>query len=210
MYLATSINNALESNKSKLLGWNPYSSLTTKLHQSFRKKDLKFVYERHDFIEKDDFSVSGLYDMSSKKRYVILNVSKSCFDFRLNQERWSEFKFLVSQVIQHETLHKLQWQYRELGEDVQLDFRNMVGSKKEEMEYLADLDEIDAYGHDIAMEIKFFYPNKNPYDVLKNISKCRKVWSYSYYKKTFKGNDWSDVRNRLLKKTYLWMPHVSV
>lgn len=210
MYLASSINSALEHNKSKLLGWNPYSSLTTKLQQSFRQKDLKFIYERYDFIDKDDFSVSGLYDMSDRRRYVILNVSKSCFDFRLSKERWSEFKFLISQVIQHETLHKLQWQYRECGEDVQLDFRNMIGTKDQEMEYLADLDEIDAYGHDIAMEIKYFYPKRDPYEVLNNISKCRKIWSYSYYKKTFKGSNWSGVKHRLLKKAYLWLPHVTV
>lgn len=211
MYLASSINQSLENHKSKLLGWNPYSSLTTKLEQAFRKKDLKFKYERFPFIDKDDFSVSGLYDMTTNKRYVILNVSDKCFDFRLKKDRWEEFKFFVSQVVQHETLHQMQWQYRdECNENVQLDFRNMIGTKEEERVYLSDLDEIDAYGHDIAMEIKFFYPDKCPYEILKTLNKRRKVWSYSYYKKSFKGCEWSGVKNRLLKKTFLWLPHVTI
>lgn len=211
MYLAASINNTLENNKKKLLGWNPYSSLTTKLDQAFRKKDLRFKYERFNFIDKDDFSISGLFDMSTNKRYIILNVSADCFDFRLKKENWEDFKFSLSQVIQHETLHQLQWFHREpCNENMHLDFRNMIGAKEEEREYLSDLDEIDAYGHDIAMEIKYFYPRKDPYEVLKNISKCRKLWSYTYYKKTFKGCEWSEVKNRLLKKTFLWLPHVTV
>lgn len=211
MYLAASINEKLEKNKSKLVGWNPYSSVTTKLSKIFKEKDLRFKYERFPFISKDDFSVSGLYDMSDGKRYVILNFSDKCFDLRLIQEDWPNFKFQISQAIQHETIHQLQWQHRSPCQDkVHLDFRNMIGNQEEERLYLSELDEIDAYGHDIAMEIKFYYPKKNPYDVLRNIDKCRKVWSYSYYKKTFKNSDWALVKQRLLKKTFLWMPYVTV
>ena len=117
----------------------------------------------------------------------------------------------MSQVCQHETIHQLQWQNRESDEQpCTLDFRNLTGSISEEKEYLSDIDEIDAYGHDIAMEIKYSYPNKDPYEILKTIDSRRKVWSYIYYKKTFKGDDWSNIKNRLLKKTYQWMPHVIV
>jgi hypothetical protein len=86
----------------------------------------------------------------------------------------------------------------------------MSSSNEEEKEYLADPDEIDAYGHDIAMEIKFFYPKQDPYEVLNKIGSKRKLWSYNYYKKTFKGDDWSHIKSRLLKKTYQWIPHTTV
>ena len=79
------------------------------------------------------------------------------------------------------------------------------------VDYLAELDEIDAYVHDIAMEIREYYPKSDPMDVLRNINKRRKLWSWNYYRSAFKDSkDWSDVKTRLLKKTYLWLPHVTV
>ena len=144
-------------------------------------------------------------------KYVVLNFPKQQKHYSVSNENWRDFKFAVSQVCQHETIHELQWQNRDTGgEPCTLDFRNLTGSISEDKEYLADIDEIDAYGHDIAMEIKYSYPNKDPYEILKTIDSRRKVWSYIYYKKTFKGDDWSNIKNRLLKKTYQWMPHVTV
>ena len=115
---------------------------------------------------------------------------------------------LLSQVIQHETIHQLQYQHRDCHDIAKLDFRDLRGSLNEEREYLADKDEIDAYGHDIAMEIKYHYPGKDPYNILKNISKVRKLPSYNYYKQTFKTTKWSMVKKRLLKKTYNWIKYV--
>ena len=60
------------------------------------------------------------------------------------------------------------------------------------------------------MEIKFYYPKKDPYEVLRNISRYKKIWSYNYYKKTFKNDDWSEVKNSLLKKAFQWLPHTKV
>ena len=212
MYLAQTIDETLESKRSKLVGWNGYYTVTSALNRAFGQKDLKFRFETFDFIDKDDYSVSGLYDMFDDVKYIILNFSGKTIDFRLQPNEWKRFKFLVSQVIQHETIHQVQWLHRDpCDEKVQLDFRNFNGgSREEEKLYLSELDEIDAYGHDIAMEIKFFYPNRDPIEVLSNINKCRKLWSYSYYKKTFRGDDWQQIRHKLLKKTYQWLPHVTV
>ena len=75
------------------------------------------------------------------------------------------------------------------------------------MDYLAEIDEIDCYAHDIAMEIREFYPKMDPFVVLGSINKRRKIWSWRYYRNTFKHSpDWSEVRDRLLKKIYLWLP----
>jgi hypothetical protein len=59
------------------------------------------------------------------------------------------------------------------------------------------------------MEIAEYYPRQNPYAVLRSIDTKRKLWSWRYYKEAFKDSpDWSDVHNRLLKKTFKWIPHV--
>ena len=75
------------------------------------------------------------------------------------------------------------------------------------MEYYGDADEIDAYAHDIATEIKRYYPNRNPYEVLKNINKTRKVHSYNYYRRTFSKCEWGGIKKQLLKKIFNWIPH---
>ena len=213
MYLAPAIDQVLEDKKSKLLGRLTYYQIAGTLTRGYKKAEIpfKFRFETFDDYGPEDISVSGLYDMVEDIKYVVLNFPKQQKHYSVSNENWRDFKFAVSQVCQHETIHELQWQNRDTGgEPCTLDFRNLTGSISEDKEYLADIDEIDAYGHDIAMEIKYSYPNKDPYEILKTIDSRRKVWSYIYYKKTFKGDDWSNIKNRLLKKTYQWMPHVTV
>jgi hypothetical protein len=61
------------------------------------------------------------------------------------------------------------------------------------------------------MEIKELYPSIDPYEVLATIDQRNELWSWNHYRETFKDSeDWSLVHNRLLKKTYLWLPHVTV
>lgn len=212
MYLASVIDQILEDKKPKLLGRPSYFHITGVLNRGFKKElPFKFRFETFDDYGPEDISVSGLYDMEEDIKYIILNFPKETKHYTLTKDNWREFKFAVSQVCQHETIHQLQWQNRETdGEPCSIDFRNLTGTISEEKEYLADIDEIDAYGHDIAMEIKFCYPKKDPYEILRTIDSRKKLWSYNYYKKIYKGDDWSKIRKRLLKKTYQWMPYVTV
>lgn len=209
MYLSATINEAFDNNKEKFLGNLSYKTIQRRLGMIFDyPKDLKFKVETFGDIDAEEFTVSGLYDMVYDKRYVILNFSDKADTITLSDYTYDHFKFLVSQTIQHETIHQSQYEQREeIEEPVKLDFRNFAGTLSEEREYLSDLDEIDAYAHDIAMEIKFFYPNENPYNVLRNVSKRRKVPSYSYYKRIFKGCNWTNIKHKLLHKTYNWMPY---
>lgn len=210
MYLSQQIDDVLESNRHKFIGNLSYATIIRRLGISFDfPKDLKFRFEKFKDVDVDEFMVSGLYDMAYNKKYIILNFSLYSDYLNLTEYSFETFKFYVSQVIQHETIHQDQWQYRDGTEDpVKLDFRNTTGTLREEREYLSDIDEIDAYAHDIAMEILFYYPKENPYNILKTINRRRKIPSYSYYKDTFKNTSWTKVRNRLLSKTYGWIPHV--
>lgn len=209
MHLGIEIDEILTSNKKKFVGRHTYSTITRRLGSIFNfPKDLKFKYECYNDIEPETFTVSGLFDMCYNKKYVILNVSKKDCSLYLDDCGFESFKFYLSQTIQHETIHQMQWSHRdEIDEAVKLDFRNMTGSINEERDYLSDIDEIEAYAHDIAMEIKYFYPDSDPLEILKTINKRRKVPSYSYYRKTFRNCDWSCIKNRLLNKTYKWMPY---
>lgn len=211
MYLAGLIDNVLESKKDKLVGRSTYFYICDVLNRAFRNVEpFKFRFETYYDYGREDYSVSGIYDQDDDKKYIVLNFSKTCKTFTITPEKWKEFKFSVSQVCQHESIHQCQWSMvsdPSLKEVTgKLDFR--MEQVNDDKEYLADPDEIDAYGHDIAMEIKFYYPKKDPYDVLRNINKYKKLWSYNYYKKTFKGEDWTEIKHHLYKKTYKWIPYV--
>lgn len=213
MYLAKIINEVLDSKKDRFTKGVSYQTAVNTLNRAFRDKEsFKFRYELYKDYARSDFSVSGLYDMEKNTKYIILNFPKNNKTIRFNDTTWKDFKFAVSQVCQHEAIHELQWQHRNgvKRERTPLIFRNHSCTLEEEQNYLLDVDEVDAYAHDIAMEIKFFYPTKNPYSVLRKVGRHKKIWSYHFYRKTFKGTDWSPVRNRLLKKAYQWMPYVTV
>lgn len=209
MYLASVINETLESRKSKLLGRSSYQYITRILNRAFNKVDpYRFKYELCPGYKKGDFTVSGLYDMNKDVRYVILNFPKRCQYFYVDDQNWNNFKFAISQVCQHESIHQIQWQKRDVDyTDLKpLEFRSEDNLDLEDRKYLSDVDEVDAYAHDIAMEIRYFYPDKDPKKILSNIDHYKKLWSYFYYKDTFRNTDWSNIKNRLLKKTYQWLP----
>lgn len=211
MYLAPIIDSVLESKKDTLLGRPTYFYITDVLNRAFKKTEpFIFRFELYKEYEKNEYYVTGLFDMSTGKRHVILNFSKLVKTFNITPGNWSQFKFDIAQTCQHETIHRDQWAHRAVPADVDktLDFRNITGTLSDEKLYLADIDEIDAYGHDIAMEIVFKYPGKDPYQILKTIDTRKKVRSYIYYKKTFSDEDWGIIKNRLLKKVFLWLPQV--
>ena len=213
MFLAPVIDDVLESKKSKLIGEWGYPQVVSTLNRAFKNVEpFKFHHETYYDYGRNDYSVSGLYSMDTDIKHIVLNFSKRCTAFEISPRSWSQFKFDVSQVCQHETIHQTQWQHRDsslMGQfDTTVDFRNTMGSVEDEKQYLADADEIDAYAHDIAMEIKFKYPKRHPYEILKPIDTKRNLWSYTYYKRTFRGEDWSHIKKRLLKKTFLWLPYI--
>jgi len=209
MYLAPEINKILCENEKLFTGKLTYCTIIRRLSKIFDfPKDLKFKCETFSDIQPNDFTVSGLYDMFSDKKYVICNFSDKTNTIEFTNRTLEPFLFLVSQTIQHETIHQMQWFNREPEDEVvKLDFRNFGGTLQEEREYLSDIDEIDAYAHDIAMEIKRYYPNRNPYEVLKNIRNTRKLYSYNYYKRTFSKCEWTGIKKQLFKKIYNWIPH---
>lgn len=210
MYLSKDIDQRFTQHRNKFKGFVSYRAIATRLRNTFKGIDnLKFKVVKFEDLDVNEFSVGGLYDQTTNTKYVILNLSKYSEEMLFDSHLWKDFYFLISQTIQHETIHQDQFKHREdCDEEADIDFKFAPQDTVEDRYYLADNDEIDAYAHDIAMEIKHFYPLSNPYEVLKSINSKRKLPSFSYYKNTFKGCEWSDVKKRLLLKTYKWIPHV--
>lgn len=213
MYLASLIDEILESKKEKLIGKNSFKTLCATLNRSFCKKaPFKFSYNTQKYLKKNEYCLSGLYDIDQDIKYIIFTFSSKAK--YLDLQFWNEFKFQVSQVCQHESIHQCQWQNRDPDsyKRLEVDFRDLGNSKKQDQRYLSDPDEIDAYGHDLAMEIKHYYFNKPPENVIKNIHRVKKLGTYNYYKRTF-SNDrekWVKIRTKLLRKTTGWLPYVTI
>ena len=208
MYLASKIDAALELAKADIFKCLPYHRVVSCLNAAFSDKSLKFHYEKYDQIDKNDYSIGGLYDMEENVRYIILNLSSKSNTLEVNPDNWIDLKFFLSQTIQHESIHQIQWTNRNFSDsETTLDFRSMgsLDWTADDKFYLADKDEIEAYAHDIAMEIKHNYPHRDPVDVLQHIGSTRKVWSYNCYRRTFKTDDWTKIRTHLLRKAYKWI-----
>lgn len=214
MFKAPEINEILESNKVELFKATTQREFNKTLRKNFKHYGLQCRTFRRT-MPRADFYMGGLYAFDRDTIHLQIIISNKV-DVVPIKECWAEFKFLFSQTLQHEMLHRHQWFMR--GDDFEYDDMGAIDHRyfenldiEEERGYLSDTDEIDSYSHDIAMEIKFYYPHKNPIDVLRTIDKKRKVWSYSYYKRTFKDvPEWSQIKRKLLKKTYLWLPQTQV
>ena len=215
MYLAPKINRRLNKMRAVLTGSVPLEVVHEQVELALKPWGCKVYLHADAALRRPDFCCGGMYDWSKKRQPIDINLHfnerNRCYNF--TEKNWRNFRFLVSQVVQHELIHKSQYSHRQEFEDggacLYYDITAGEKSDKEHMDYLAELDEIDAYAHDIAMEIAEYYPQSNPYTVLRNINSKRKLWSWRFYKEAFKDSpDWSDVHHRLLKKTFKWIPHV--
>ena len=206
MYLTTDIDNLLEDNKFRFMNESiTYKAMQRRLNKLFKKQhNVEFKIEKYDDFENDAISFSGIYDMFEEKTYIILNVSEHTDNIKVH--KWEYFKFLLSQCIQHEKIHESQWSFRSCDEPCEKQWRESDKRDiNDERLYLSERDELEAYGHDIALEIKYFYPNSDPIHVLSNINNYKRITSWNYYKKTFKGVNWLSLKKILLKKAFYWI-----
>ena len=103
MYLADTLDSLIDSNKDKFIRRQWYNDLLCTLKDTFKDlKDTNFVIEKFDDFEQYSYSFSGFYDMNEDKKYIVLNLSKKHKKFEMNKKMFKDFKFLLSQVIQHE------------------------------------------------------------------------------------------------------------
>jgi hypothetical protein len=204
MRITLDIDFILESNKHKLIGSRKFSTLS----RTLKKIMFEFGVERVtviDVFESNMFSFGGEYDQQEDVINIEFIVPKDRNDnFNLNEKQWSEFKFQCNQNLQHEMIHRIQTLTRNDSHWCKFYKIEPKGPihKLEERVYLSDIDEVEAFAHDLAMEIEFYYPKTKMDEILRNPSRFRKLPTYKVYKNAFRNTDWSIVRKMLLKKTY--------
>ena len=206
MYLNAWLNDHLEQLKHTLIGTHSYKFIVEQLNQKLKTEGFHFKVRRNPFMGVKDLAVSGLYDIEKNKKIITIIFSKHFKEYTIERYFWKRFKFAVSQTCQHEVIHQCQWAFRTYDKHATYTsrYRFSQGNYKQKI-YLSDPDEIEAYAHDIAMEIKFFYPKRNPYHVLKYANRFANLWSYQYYRQTFGKKDWKLIQPKLIRKTYKWL-----
>lgn len=216
MYEAQAINKRVDKFRHKLSGHQTPVEIADTMQEMLKPWNVKINVRRSVEVPLTELSIGGSYDDSKKRKSIELDLY---FAPRQKKLTWYDYNreatiFLLKQVLQHELIHRYQMNSRPddaKGHALYYDVVSKDKTKQEEIDYLSELDEIDAYAHDIAMEIRYHYPDEDPYQVLKKITRKRYLVSWKIYTKAFKGcKDWSIVRNRLLAKTYAWLPFVVV
>ena len=190
MYLERKIVTSLE--KTAFSGEMDHGQIVEECRRVLKRFGVRVELSYSDKLNGHEFAVSGYYDSSRVRLPILLRLHFSLDHgsvFKWTQARRKDFVFKVSQVLQHELIHKCQAQYRD----------ELLGYKDEE--YLANKDEIGAYAHDIMLELK---QNNNGWNMLRHISQYN-IPSYKIYSHSFGQQDWHKVKNRLLKQVFKWM-----
>lgn len=218
MYLANKIHKELDIHfPTNLIGEElSYSKISKLFNNILRPMGAKFRVMKDEGLKgkrgssRQKYAFSGYFDTEKKKDAIVitLHVSPTKRKFKVTKTSYNGLLFLFSQVVQHEFIHKSQFAFRpEQSERKVKVYHSDKISKKRlyQIEYLREWCEIEAYAHDIAMEINAHYPEINPVTVIKHIDKYRNLYSFKVYKTTFKGTDWNRLKKSLLRKVWRWI-----
>jgi hypothetical protein len=156
------------------------------------------------------YCFSGYYDTEATGIPIVVNAhfASDKKSFLFTKSRYNGFMFVFSQVAQHEFIHKSQYEFHPYQSDklVKVYHSDKLSAPRvDQIEYLSTWCEIDAYAHNIAMEINQFYSAFPPAEIVKNIDKQRKLCSYKLYKDAFRGTEWNELKKILIRKIWRWL-----
>ena len=208
MYLCTEIFQRLDEHQKLFVGYQRHQEIARNLQKVLKPYHVKMKVHTNKTLERGDVAIGGefYYDRTYQPIHLHLHFSPKAQGKFQWKNKWEHFRFLVGQVLQHELIHQHQCQFPEHLDGNYYD----MNIDNKDIHYFSELDEIDAFGHDIAMEIRYYYPNENPYSVLKTVSRRKYIYSYKYYTRTFKGMDWNKIRHRLIRKANNWLPYTHI
>lgn len=158
--------------------------------------------------------VSGSFEFTNKRKWIqlVLYVSPSRTHLHFTPAFYKFFLFQITTTIKHEMLHKEQF-LRSMNADrrVRVSYSKRIRSKRrEDIEYLRRWHEIDAYAHDLAHEIFFYYPGIDSTEIVQYLDQYHRLTAFQLYARTFRGTDWDDIRKTLVGRTLKWIPFVDL
>jgi hypothetical protein len=157
---------------------------------------------KRDDLPKRAFAMGAFYEPWRTRQPVCIEifVSNRTETLRISKKWVANTAFVLFQTLCHEFIHKYQYKHRRPDAVVWLETLDDGAEMDENQAYLAELDEIDAYAHDIALELMFYHP----LDAMEEMRYMRsdRISSWWLYQEAFFGTNWRKIHNRLLKKVY--------
>lgn len=161
-------------------------------------KKFKVKVQQYE-VETDYFSITAVYNFEKMKidMYICCND-----DFMITtKDEFNDLKFEISSTIQHEYVHREQY----LNNKVEWQCDGIVDDSKEH-EYYSNPEEIQAYAHDIMLELS---KNNSAVEVLRTSDAITLSDHYANYVNIFGSKN--VVINKLLKHCYKfrnvkWVP----
>lgn len=194
-------------NKELLIGKHSHDELKTLIEKNFRKYRVSVnVVPVFDDIGISFMAFGGSYDDETDTIGIDFLVTDTKDEtLCITETFWDEFKFKFTQLLMHELIHRSQY----IARDGLFESKKYLIHKNptEDQKYLSDSDEIDAYSHDIALEILKYYRKSEKSDIFSSLYKKRKLESLSIYKKAFKNTNWTKIYRKLVKKSYKWVDY---
>lgn len=177
------------------------NTLGTFISKRFRVHSL---HARAFEVESNELNINAFYDPEldekEKVSIEIILVTNPTDDFLiLDKEGWNLFLNRLADSLTHELIHMQQARQRQF---LYVENRARMSIEvDEQLAYLSDLDEIDAYSHNIATELKEHQtPLKKLIDPKQiTISDSVNLWAYL---QAFEYKTSEPVIRRLLKKVY--------
>lgn len=216
MYLASKLDKEMDENlpPDKIIGKHiTYTKLSKQLNAVLKPLGarVRVIKDKDLKGKRNTFYVSGYFDTENKKVPVTINVlvPPTKNGFTLSKTKYNYLRFAFSQVTQHEFIHKSQFTHNPdyFEKKIRVYHSNRLSKKRIKMiDYLTERCEVEAYAHDIVLEIKSYYPKKKPETVIAHIDKYKCLPSYNLFKQTFAGTEWLKLKESLLKRMWRWIP----
>jgi len=138
--------------------------------------------------------VHGEFDPETNRVCIILQ-GPAEFDAALNAR---QLIWQVWQAVQHEQQHQVQYMQRpDAHRPRQLSWStdHIEGAaQRQQRSYLSDLDEVDAFGQDIALEVTEFLQG--------DVRRFSETDTWIRYAHAFAGTQWTRIRQRLLRRAW--------
>lgn len=202
MFLAKKINKKVQQLRNELKQYRTISheTLCGLIEVAIKPFGARLVVIKHD-SKKNFIHISGFFECDRVRQPIGIEIHLSSQKTKVGMNNLDGLMFLLFQTLCHELNHKYQYQFRDGDSQTWFYELDDQTAMTEEQNYLAEVDEIDCYAHDIALELIRDYPHDYMHQ-LGNLNPDSTV-SWEIYVNAFRNTKWSDIRKQLLKKTYL-------
>ena len=186
------------------------------IQEAFKPFGVKVKISKDDLVATDMIVVTGQISQWKVRQSieVFLNYNPKTLRIELTESIWKQLRFELSQVLQHELIHRRQCSYMNTPSEEWIDHnckvyasKAVLPKKREAQEYLGSTDEIEAHAHCIMMDFKHYFPRTDPIKLLKQARKIPRSKSYTLkdYFVAFDGNMNHPAMKRLFKKVVYWI-----